>query len=128
MATSIILWISDDLFTSGSVACSLERGGYELRITANACHAAVLALLDRRIEAVVLDQRLKRRPSLGLAWVLRSLRADVPIVLLSSEVLEPLPRCIDACVCVGQEIEPLLTVLNALVATGWDKSPVVALR
>ncbi len=128
MATSIILWVSDDLFTSDSVASSLERAGYQLRITSSACHAAVLALLDRRIEAVVLDQRLMERTSLSLAWVLRSLRADVPIALLSSAILEPLPRCLDACVCVGQEIESLLTVLHALVATGWDRIPVATIR
>lgn len=128
MANSIILWISDDAFTSGSIAPSLERAGYELHTTSNGLQATLLALLGRRIEAIVLDQRAKERASLGLAWLLRSVRADVPIVLLSSAMLEPLPRCVDACVCLGRELESLLTVLNALVATGWDRSPVAALR
>ncbi len=114
MDTATILCVADDVSTD-SLLPTLRNAGYELLVAGNAAQATALLFIHRRIEAVVLDQRTKERTGLGLARVMRSLRADVPILLLSRETLNPLPRCLDACICVGQELSSLLPILNTFV-------------
>ncbi len=115
MDTATILCVADDTTANDSLLMTLRDAGYEVLVAGNAAQATALVFIHRKIEAVVLDQRAKERTGLGLARVLRSLRADVPILLLSREMLNPLPRCLDACVCVGQELSSLLTILNTVV-------------
>ncbi len=115
MNTPTILCVADDVATNDSLLPTLRHAGYELLVTGSATQATALLFIHRRIEAVVLDQRTKERTSLGLARILRSLRADVPILLLAREMLDPLPRCLDACICVGQELDSLLPILNTFV-------------
>ncbi len=115
MDTTTILCVTDDTTANGSVLEALRDAGYEVLVASSAAQAAALLFIHRRIEAVVLDQRLKDRASIRLVRLLRSLRSDVPILLLSRDVLDPLPRCIDACVCVGQELGSLLPILHTMV-------------
>ncbi len=115
MDTPTILCVVDDGASDESLLPTLRNAGYEVLVTGSAPQATALLFIHRRIEAVVLDQRAKQRTGLRLARVMRSLRADVPILLLSREMLDPLPRCLDACVCVGQELNSLLPILNTFV-------------
>lgn len=123
MTGSTILWISDDLSGISRVV-HLQNAGFELLTTTNASEAIALGFVNRRIAAIVLDQRGKKHGSFALARILKSIRCDVPILLLSPEAIEPLPRFVDASICAGEELEPLLPVLNALIRASWDGSPI----
>ncbi len=115
MDTPTILCVVDNPAADDSLLPTLQNAGYELLVASNAAQATALLFIHRKLEAVVLDQRSKERTGLGLARIMRSLRADVPILLLSRETLNQLPRCLDACVCVGEELSSLLPILNTFV-------------
>ncbi len=118
MHRPMILCVTDDDSPTNALVATLREAGYELLTTGSMARATALLFLHRKLEAVVLDQRGNAAISLRLPRLLRSLRADIPILLLAREVVEPLPNYLDACLCVGQELTSLLPILDTLVRGG----------
>ena len=110
-----LLYATDDRAASEALQRKLNFGADDSVLAANSIQALALLFVNRRINAVLLDQQTKHRPSLALARAMRSLRADIPIVLLSPEPIEPLPNCLDACVCGDRDLPSLIPVLNMLL-------------
>jgi len=116
MATNTILWVTaEDVSASNPVVVAFQDAGYELVSTASPSQAVAVLFLNRCVCAVVLDQRLKQ--TAGLAGTLHSIRADVPILLLSQDKVSPLPQSVDGCVCVGEGLEGLLPSLQTVLST-----------
>ncbi len=122
MSRLTLLYVTDDPSAKASLERSLRQAAFDSVLTSCSVQALALLFVNRNITAVVLDQQLKARPSLALARAMRSLRPDVPIVLLSPETMKELPNCLDACVCTDQDAEALVPVLNNLVTERWENS------
>jgi CheY-like chemotaxis protein len=78
-----VLVVDDDPAMREMLACLLDRLGYAAQ-TAIDAEEALFALEARRFHAVVCDLHMPRRDGFGLARVLRRIRPDVPLVLISS--------------------------------------------
>jgi DNA-binding NtrC family response regulator len=114
MSTHTVLYVSDDLLAADSCSRRFKGAGLELVSTSSASDAIALLFVNRRFEAVLLDQRKNSQASLGLAQVLKSFR-DIPIILVATQVVEPLPASVDACVCVNDDIEELPHMIEAIL-------------
>jgi DNA-binding response OmpR family regulator len=115
MIIHTILCVADDTSSAQSLASKLQLAGYAAHCAAGPSQATALLFVNRSVEAVVLDQRSKSSASFALARLLRSLRRDIPILLLSAEVVDPLPSCIDGAVCTNAGIEGLLPMLDLVL-------------
>lgn len=120
MAHYTILYVAPDLSDGSPVALSLRAAGCRMVTTDSPAQALALLFVNRRIDAVVLDERAGQPNSIGLAKLLRSLRADIPILLVAQGKIDPLPRGVDACVCTGEEGAALLPVLGTLLLQRWN--------
>jgi DNA-binding NtrC family response regulator len=110
-----ILYVAKDLSLSNSIIGKLKSSGFKL-ISANRATEAVAKLFaHRRVEAIVLDQRATEKISLGLARFIKSFHAAVPVILLSTQLVDPLPRCIDAGVCVHDDLGSLVPTIELLL-------------
>jgi DNA-binding NtrC family response regulator len=116
MSTHTVLYISDDLSAADSYARRLKGTGLDLVTARSASDAAALLFVNRRVEAVVLDQRKNSASYAGLARVLKSFR-DIPIILVSTQVVDPLPTSVDALVCLNDQIEELPQMIEAILGT-----------
>jgi CheY-like chemotaxis protein len=78
-----VLVVDDDAPMREMLACLLERLGLAAQ-TAIDADEALFALQACRFHAVVCDLHMPRRDGFGFARVLRRIRPDVPLVLMSS--------------------------------------------
>lgn len=111
----MILFIDDHTCGSRALAHKLRACGYEVQVAPDAEEALTLFRLYR-IDAVVTDCHCEI-PSRGtLAPIIRSIRPDVPIILMSAFCGMPCARLrdADACVCKG-DIPALLSTLRMLL-------------
>ncbi len=122
MSRLTLLYVTDDPSAKEALERSLSQAAFDSVLTSSSVQALALLFVNRKISAVVLDQQLKTRPSFALARAMRSLRPDVPIVLLSQETIHELPNCLDACICTDRDAEALVPVLNRLVTERWENS------
>jgi DNA-binding NtrC family response regulator len=109
-----ILYVGENLASDNSIIGRLKSAGYNM-VSASRSTEAVAKLFANRIEAIVLDQRSTEKINLGLAKFVKSFRAAVPVILLSTQLLDPLPRCIDAGVCVQEELSGLVPTIELLL-------------
>ena len=110
-----ILYVARDLTLSHSIIGKLKSSGFKL-ISANKATEAVAKLFaHRKVEAIVLDQRATEKISLGLAKFIKSFHAAVPVILLSRQLVDPLPRCIDAGVCLHDDLGSLVPTIELLL-------------
>jgi DNA-binding NtrC family response regulator len=109
-----ILYVTENLAAGNSIVGKLKNSGFNL-ISASRSTEAVAKLFANRIEAIVLDQRSTEKINLGLAKFIKSFRAAVPVILLSTQLLDPLPRCIDAGVCLQDELGGLVPTIELLL-------------
>lgn len=109
-----ILYVTENLAADNSIVGKLRNSGFNL-ISASHSTEAVAKLFANRIEAIVLDQRSTEKINLGLAKFIKSFRAAVPVILLSTQLLDPLPRCIDAGVCLQDELGGLVPTIELLL-------------
>ena len=128
MSTHAVLYVSDDLSTVDSSALELEGAGLEIVSTTSTSDAIALVFVNRRVEAVVLDKQRDTQTSLGLARVLKSLR-NIPVILVSTKSIYPLPKSIDACVCLNDVVRELPRLVEAILglpdtARGSSNDPV----
>ena len=116
MAHKTILWVTaDEVSAADPVVIAFHKAGYEVVSTPSPSQAMAVLFLIRGVHAVVLDQRLAHSGT--LAGSLRSLRPEVPILLLSREQVSPLPQAVDGCVSVGEGLEGLLPSLETVLAS-----------
>jgi len=115
MTNHTILCVADNISSAQSLAARLQQAGYAAHSAASASQATALLFVNRSVEAVVLDQRTKPDTGLTVARLLRSFRRDIPILLLSADVVDPLPSCIDGAVCTTAGIEGLLPMLDLVL-------------
>jgi DNA-binding NtrC family response regulator len=112
-----ILYVADDLSSSNSIIGKLKTSGFRL-VSASRSLGAVAKLFSmRQVEAIVIDQRATGKVSLGLAKFVKSFRAAVPVILLSTQLLDPLPRCIDAGVCLQDELGALVPTIELVLGS-----------
>ena len=117
-----LLYATDDRAANESLERKLNLAAYDSVLTASSIQALALLFVNRRINAVLLDQQTKHRPSLMLARAMRSLRPDIPIVLLAPEPIEPLPKCLDACLCAERDLGSLIPMLHMLLTARGDRT------
>jgi DNA-binding response OmpR family regulator len=115
MPANTILCVADDPSANNPVANELERAGYHLTTARTAAQAAAVLFVNRKVDGVVLDQHTRERANFEVAALLRKIRADVPIFLVSSGRVERLPRCVDACVCLSENLDGLLPTMEVLL-------------
>jgi hypothetical protein len=115
-----VLCIVGNTTDTKAVAATIRLAGYEPLTTSDWNQGIALCFVNRQIEAVVLDYREKESVGICLAQVLCSIRSDVPILLITTKIIDPTPKGIDVCVCAGQSAEELSPVLQTLIkATRW---------
>jgi CheY-like chemotaxis protein len=112
--THTLLYITDDLSTVDSNARKLEGAGLEVVSASSISDAVALLFVSRRVEAVVLDKRSDPQTTLDLARVLKSFR-DVPVILVSPKSIDPLPKCIDASVCMDNFAGEMPRLVEAML-------------
>src|SRR5436305_12346012 len=110
-----ILYINENRAADNSIIGKLKSSGFELISAGRATEAVAKLFANRKVEAIVLDQRATEQISLGLAKLIKSFRAAVPVILLSTQLLEPLPRCIDAGVCLHDDLGGLVPTIQLLL-------------
>src|SRR5258708_28346620 len=95
MAGDTILYISDQAANSDSVLAALKAAGYEVVSTNSSTQGLALLFFIHSVSAIVLNQRTEEQNSSDLARILRNIRADVPMVLLSRCPIDCFPLAID---------------------------------
>lgn len=126
MPSYTILCVSDDP-AGGSIALGLRNKVHQVIIAESPTHAMAYLFVNRRIDAVIIDQQTQPCAGLNTAHLLRRVRADVPILLLSSETVDPRPFCVDACLS-RDNLDALLLTLNLLLTRPADGlAPVTSL-
>lgn len=115
MPSYTILCVGED-FAGSSIALSLRNNSHHLLMADSPSRAMAYVFVNRHIDAVVIEQRQQPFAGLNTAHLLRTVRADVPILLLSSETLDPLPFCVDACLSGDNLLDRLLLTLDLLLA------------
>jgi DNA-binding NtrC family response regulator len=110
-----ILYIIENHAPDNSIIGKLKSSGFNLISASKATEAIAKLFANRRVEAIVLDQRANPQIRLGLAKFIKSFRAAVPVILLSTQLLDPLPRCIDAGVCLQDELGALVPTIRLLL-------------
>lgn len=107
-----ILYVARDLTKGSHILKKLRAAGFHLISARKAPEAIAKLFTNRRVEAIVLDQRATDKLDLGLARIVKSFRAAVPVILLSTHLVDPLPRCIDAGVCLHDEASGLVPTIE----------------
>jgi DNA-binding response OmpR family regulator len=110
MAKRTVLYVSEE-GADGCVAQRLRQAGFEVFTTRPQSAVAIL-FVNRRLDAVVLEDRGNKESACALAALLRSIRAEVPIVLVSASSLDGLPSGVDACVNPENSLEMLAGILS----------------
>lgn len=110
-----ILYIAENQTPDTSIIGKLKNSGFELISASKATEAVAKLFANRKVEAIVLDQRSMSTISLGLAKFIKSFRAALPVILLSTQLVDPLPRCIDAGVCLHDELAGLVPTIELLL-------------
>jgi DNA-binding NtrC family response regulator len=112
-----VLCIADEHTDTGAVTASIRLAGCD-PLTMNDWNQGIAQyFVNRQIEAVVLDYRGQEGVGICLAKALRSIRADVPILLITTKKIDPAPKGIDLCVCAAEASEELSSVLQGLLRT-----------
>jgi DNA-binding NtrC family response regulator len=130
MARDTILYISDREADCNPVLIALEANGYDI-VSASSSVAMAMDFVMHSVVVVVLDQLAEEQTCTDLAQRLQAIRPDVPIILLSSESIDPLPPWVAACVSTAEPFDKLTTVLDMMLNTDpaiHDSQPVDILR
>jgi DNA-binding NtrC family response regulator len=112
-STHTVLYITDDLSTVDLTAWKLDGTGLEF-VSTNTSDAVALLFVNRRVEAVVLDKRREPHAAIDLARVLKSFR-DIPLILVSANSIDSLPKCVDACVCIDDVVGEMPRLIEAML-------------
>ncbi len=96
MTKRTLLYVSDEGL-DGASAQRLAQAGYEV-CTARPRQAIAILFVNRRIDLVIIEDRNDSHPAGDLVQLLRSIRPDVPIALLSRLVLGQDPNAVEASV------------------------------
>ena len=85
-----IFYVSDLATGSNSVLAALKATGYKV-VDTNSTQAIALLYLMHSVGAIVINQQPEEQTSFDLARRLRTIRPDVPIVLLCGDQIDRLP-------------------------------------
>jgi hypothetical protein len=110
-----ILYISDHAASSDSVMVELEAKGYQIVSTDSPNQGSALLYIMHSVAAVVLQYQPEDRTWFELAQSLRTIRPDVPIILLSRDPILYLPPWVDACVGTEQPLEKVASAVHSLL-------------
>ncbi len=113
MYNSRVLCVLDEGASTSPVVRSLEAAGYDVLTVTNSLHAAAIAFIKRDLDAVVLDT-VSAEPGLRVARAIRSVRRDLPVLLVSCNMGPDLPAYVDACVCARDDDGVIVRVLQLL--------------
>jgi CheY-like chemotaxis protein len=116
MAADTILYISDHGPRSSSILAALEATGYDVVSTDSSTQSVALLFVMHSVSATVLDQHSIEQSSFNLVRSLRTLRPDVPIVLICADRIDRLPAAVDYCVNAGQPLENVTSDLQRILA------------
>ena len=125
-----ILYVSDREAGSNPVVMALEANGYDV-VSASSSVAMAMDFVMPSVAVVVLDQLAKGHACADLAQKMQAVRPDVPIVLLSSEPVDPVPPSVAACVSAGEPLEKLTCTLEMMLNAApaiHDSQPIDILR
>ena len=93
-----ILYISDGANSGYSTIAGLEKKGYEVVTTNNPTEGVALLYVMHSVAAVMLDQDAKERAGFDLAYSLRQIRPNVPVIELCGDQIDSSPERTDPCV------------------------------
>ncbi len=121
MAKRTVLCVNDET-SDGATPERLRQAGFEV-FAARPRQAVAILFVNRRLDAVVLEDYGNQEAACALAALLHSIRKDIPIVLVSSCLLDRLPSGVDACVSPDSGLEMLSGVLagGRFPATGLKR-------
>lgn len=97
---------------------AIRGAGCEPLLVEDWTEAVGIFFVNRRVRAVVIDCHGRESLALCLAQTLRSLRNQVPVILLSSQIVDPIPPGIDACLCRKKSCDEVLPRLRSLLTAG----------
>jgi hypothetical protein len=115
MTRETILFISDRATCGDSVSVSLEAAGYEVVSTKSTMQAIALLFILHPVAAAVLFSSEGEQTSFGVARSLKTVRPDVPIILLCRDPIDRLPPYVDACVSTREPLANLTSGLKSLL-------------
>ena len=121
MKHETILYISDHAASSDSVMVELEAKGYQIVSTDSPSQGSALLYIMHSVAAVVLQYQPEDRTWFELAQSLRTIRPDVPIILLSRDPILYLPPWVDACVGTEQPLEKVASAVHSLLTESASK-------
>src|SRR5271155_3758233 len=116
MSVGTVLYISDKTVPGDPVTDALRNAGYEVVSADSSSEGVALLFLVRSVAAVVLHDQLGERSGVDLARTLRSIRADVAIILLSRNQIDSLPSYVDASVSLSQPVDMVTAAVLRLLA------------
>ncbi len=122
----VVLCVDDDESIRCLLESVLERFGYSALVACNG-HEALQLTEQHRIDAVILDYCLPDMNSSEVAQEMKSLRPDVPIILISGLMDIPSGTLLhaDAFVAKGKGLRRLLPVLGRLLQVPRKKQAMV---
>jgi hypothetical protein len=108
-----VLYVTDAVENVPLHGLTSSHSSYE-PVAATSAQAPAYLLVNRRIEAVLLDRRGEMPSNTGLPHTLRVLRKDIPIVAVSDD---PKDGCdgADACVCLREGLNEVLPLLDVML-------------
>lgn len=105
MSKRTVLCVSDEVSNRNSVADLLKRAGCEV-VAVRPRQAAALLAVNRRVDAVVLDQSKEERSGFRLTGLLKSIRPDLPILRVSPGT-NRIATCLEGCLSTEDTFEAI---------------------
>jgi CheY-like chemotaxis protein len=113
---AIVLCIDDHTYRLTQLEALLEAGGYTV-MAAGDSESALDLFANNPVDAVVMDCHLLSVRSDDLVAVLKHLRPNLPVVLLSAYCPEPCDRGSQAAACIQKGDSELALLLALAIAT-----------
>jgi len=115
MSIGTILYVSDKTIGNDPILGALRSSGYKVVCADSSSQGIALLFLVRSVAAVVLHDQLGERSGADVAQTLRTIRPDVPVVLLCPNRIDPLPSSMDVCVSLSQPLEMVTLAIQRLL-------------
>lgn len=112
MERDIILHLSDRANGSNSVLAALQETGCEIVTTNCPTEGVALLYIMHSVAAVVLESQVREQASFDVAHSLRSIRPNIPIMLLCGDGIDSSPSWRNECVSTDKLTSALLHLLN----------------
>jgi CheY-like chemotaxis protein len=124
-----LLCVDDDSGFRHFYETLLQNYGYNVTVAANGRQALKL-FLSRKIDAVLTDFEMPGMTGTELATRLKTLRPDLPVMLVSGSksIVDTPPQTVDASVAKGIPVTKLVDQLEVMIAKRFSRPPALRPR